>query len=180
MRGRKPKPTHLKLVQGNPGKRRIKNSPEPDKKRPPCPSFMKHEARKAWKYACDQLEKMGTLGSSDQAIIAGYCTQWEIMVLATRRLHEIAAEGDRRAIATAQANGREIPPERMKSGDYGHAFITQTTNGNLIQNPLFCIANAAWEKCTRYAAMLGFSPTDRARIDIEPPQPKSLREELMS
>lgn len=38
-RGRKPKPTELKLLEGNPAKRPLnKNEPNPEKKAPRCPT----------------------------------------------------------------------------------------------------------------------------------------------
>ena len=46
-RGRKPKPTHLKVLAGNPGKRPLpKNEPKPKPIAPRCPQWLDPIARK--------------------------------------------------------------------------------------------------------------------------------------
>lgn len=178
-RGRHPKDPKLRLVENNRGHRPIPNVPRPESSRPPCPMFLRHEARRAWRYACEQLERMGTLGSSDQGVIVTYCQQWEIAVLATRRMQDIAWEMDRRAAEKATQLGQEPAPGRMSRGDWSDAFLTQTTNGNVIQSALMGVANAAWKESVRCASLLGFSPSDRARINLPAPTGKSLREVLL-
>ena len=45
-RGRKPKPTALKVLEGNPGKRPLnENEPKPENKAPRCPSWLEQEAK---------------------------------------------------------------------------------------------------------------------------------------
>lgn len=49
-RGRKPKPTAVKVLEGNPGKRSLNTAePKPEKKAPRCPSWLEDEAKKEWK-----------------------------------------------------------------------------------------------------------------------------------
>jgi len=177
--GRRRKHPHLRALEGNPGKRNIPTPPKPESSRPPCPSFLQKEARRSWRYICHQLEKMGILGSSDQAIMVGYCIQWEIAVLAVRALQEQQREQDKITQQIARDLGKEIPPAKMAVGNWSDAFLAKTSNGNLVQQPLLGIANAAWDKCVRYASLLGCSPTDRAKISVEAPKGKSLREELL-
>lgn len=46
-RGRKPKPTAVKVLEGNPGKRSLNTrEPQPEKKAPRCPSWLEDEAKK--------------------------------------------------------------------------------------------------------------------------------------
>ena len=48
-RGRKPKPTHLKLIEGNPGKRPIRTGPErPTTAMPEPPDHLNADARTEW------------------------------------------------------------------------------------------------------------------------------------
>ena len=47
-RGRKPKPTALKMLEGNPGGRPLNTKePKPEKKAPRCPSWLEDEAKKS-------------------------------------------------------------------------------------------------------------------------------------
>ena len=48
-RGRKPKPTAVKMLEGNPGKRGLNaGEPKPEKKAHRCPAWLEAEAKKAW------------------------------------------------------------------------------------------------------------------------------------
>ncbi len=180
-RGRKPKHPDLRVIEGNRGKRPINmNIPRPPSSRPPCPAWLQPEALKAWKYLCEQLEKMGIIGTSDQAVMVCYCLDWEIMILASRRMQEIATDRDRKAADAAERAGKEPSPGRMKLGDWSDAMLATTGGGNVINNPLLGIANAARERLCKWASMLGLSPTDRAKLTIEAPKGKTLREELLS
>ena len=73
-RGRKPKPTALTVLEGNPGGRPLNpNEPKPAKKAPRCPSWLEDEAKKEWKRMGKTLEQMGLLTEMDMAAFAGYC-----------------------------------------------------------------------------------------------------------
>ena len=49
-RGRKPKPTALKALEGNPGKRPLnEHEPVPPKATLRCPAWLEAEAKKEWK-----------------------------------------------------------------------------------------------------------------------------------
>ena len=73
-RGRKPKPTALKVLEGNPGKRPLNElEPKPKKQAPSCPSWLEPEAKKEWKRMAKTLESIGLLTEIDKASFAGYC-----------------------------------------------------------------------------------------------------------
>ena len=58
--GRKPKPTSLKVLEGNPGKRALNDTePKPEKKAPKCPTWLNKEAKKEWKRIATELEALG-------------------------------------------------------------------------------------------------------------------------
>ena len=72
-RGRKPKPTAIKELEGNPGGRPLNpNEPRPDKKAPRCPSWLEEEAKKEWKRMGRMLEQAGLLTEMDMAAFAGW------------------------------------------------------------------------------------------------------------
>ena len=73
-KGRKPKPTKLKLLAGNPGKRPL-NTKEPDlgSFEADPPNYLDEIARECWDYYVPRLRKAGVLQSTDLAVIASFC-----------------------------------------------------------------------------------------------------------
>ena len=73
-RGRKPTPTAIKELEGNPGKRKLnENEPRPERKAPSCPKWLEPEAKKEWRRLAKKMELMGILTEVDMAAFAGYC-----------------------------------------------------------------------------------------------------------
>src|SRR5579859_506648 len=92
MRGRKPKPSRLKILQGNPGKRPLNDKePQPAAGRPSCPKALGGEARKEWNRVARALLRLGLLTHIDRAALAGYCQSWARWVFAEARLAEEGA-----------------------------------------------------------------------------------------
>ena len=80
MRGRKPKPTRLKVLAGNPGRRPInKREPHFGNRMPAPPAHLDRLARQEWKRMCTLLESARILGEADRDALAAYCvvfTRW--------------------------------------------------------------------------------------------------------
>ena len=79
-RGPPPKPTALKLLNGNAGKKPLNTrEPQPTIGTPHCPEWLSDEARKVWKRLVPQLRAMKVLTLIDADALAGYChtyTRW--------------------------------------------------------------------------------------------------------
>ena len=61
-RGRKPKPTAVKVLEGNPGKRPLNMfEPTPEKIAPECPSWLNDEAKAEWNRLVDKMVELGIL-----------------------------------------------------------------------------------------------------------------------
>ena len=59
---RKPTPTAIKELEGNPGKRPLNTKePKPEKKAPSCPKWLEPEAKKEWRRLAKQMEQIGIL-----------------------------------------------------------------------------------------------------------------------
>lgn len=147
MRGRKPKPTHLKLVTGNPGKRRL-NRAEPKLEAggvPQPPAELSSDARNEWRRVARQLHQAGLLAGLDRAALAAYCQAYARWRAAERAL-AVMAEKD-----------------PVTAG-----LLIKTSNGNAIQNPLVGIANKAAAAMVRFAAEFGMTPSARSRIEVAP------------
>lgn len=147
MRGRKPKPTHLKLIEGNPGKRKVnpvEPVPLPELHAPP--PFLPQEGQDEWKRVATELYNLGLLTIVDRTALAAYCHSYAIWKQATDAINQMAAR------------------DQLTRG-----LMIKTTNGNAIQNPLIGTANKAASDMVRYAAEFGMTPSARARISAQPP-----------
>ena len=72
-RGRKPKPTAMKELEGYPGKHPLNTSePKPNKKAPACPKWLEPEAKKEWRRLAKQMEAIGILTEVDMATGSRY------------------------------------------------------------------------------------------------------------
>ena len=144
-RGRKPKPTHLKVVTGNPGKRQInKNEPQPDLSTPAPPPHLSDEAKVEWGRVCDQLYRLKLLSDIDRASLAAYAQAYGRWVQAERALAKMA-----------------------ESDGVTKGLLVKTRNGNAIQNPLVGTANKAMADMMRYAAEFGMTPSARSRLTTD-------------
>ena len=71
MKGRKPKPTHLKVITGNPGRRPLnENAPQPTG-RPIKPAFVRGRAAKIW---AEYVERAFWLTEAESHILAAWCS----------------------------------------------------------------------------------------------------------
>jgi P27 family predicted phage terminase small subunit len=77
MAGRKPKPTAVKKLEGNPGKRKLNNKElDPQKRMPACPDWLMPEAKKEWERLAELMNQMDVLTEADMAAFAAYCQSY--------------------------------------------------------------------------------------------------------
>ena len=132
--GRKPKPTAIKRLKGNPGKRQLNEyEPKPGKKAPTCPLWLEVEAKKEWRRTARQLEELGILTEVDMAAFAGYC----------------------------QAYARWKEAEEFISR---HGTIVKTPSGYWQQVPQVSIAQTYLKIMNKIAEQFGLTPSARSRI----------------
>lgn len=117
MRGRPPKPTQLKIIAGNPGKRPLPaDEPKliPLNDDDPPESMYGAVSRKKWRELIGDLRKMGIIGTSDRETLARYCEEYETYRKAlskVRREGLTTAAGDAHPLLRVvdQCMGRMIP-----------------------------------------------------------------------
>jgi phage terminase small subunit len=87
MPGRRPKPTAIRRLEGNPGKRAWNHhEPEPPDAQPRCPGHLSPVAQREWRRLAGTLHKMGVLTTVDRAALAGYCAAYGRWAEAEERL----------------------------------------------------------------------------------------------
>lgn len=148
-RGRKPKHPNLKVLEGNPGKRKINTDiPQAPNDLPEPPPELCADALAEWHRMLPGLAAMGVLSSVDRGVFSAYCQAWGRWVSAERTLRAMAEK------------------DQVTKG-----LLIKTSNGNFIQNPLVGIANKSASDYVRFAAELGLSPSARSRINMNPGGP---------
>ena len=76
MRGRRPKPTSLKLIEGNPGKRPLdRNEPRPSPGVPTCPAHLNPSAKAEWKRLARQMLTLGMITDLDRSVLAKFMAE---------------------------------------------------------------------------------------------------------
>ena len=72
MRGRKPVPTHLKVLRGNPGKRRLNDQePKPEGELADPPEWMSESQKQGWIYAIENAPD-GLLKKLDRSALVAW------------------------------------------------------------------------------------------------------------
>lgn len=141
-RGRKPKPSNLKVISGTDrADRRNEAEPQVSIAMPDAPAHLCKEALVEWNRVCREMYDAGILSGLDRAGLAAYC----------------------------QAYGRWVRAEeslaRMAERDpVTNGLMIKTQSGNAIQNPLVGSANKAMADMMKYAAEFGMTPSARSRI----------------
>lgn len=136
MAGRRPKPSHLRLLQGNPGKRALNaNEPQPKQEAPTPPEHLSETAMKEWSRMSEQLLRLGLLTVVDRAAFAAYCTVYARWVEAEEAL--------------------------KKTGP-----VVRAPSGFPILSPYYTVANQSLQQMRAYLIEFGLTPASRSRISV--------------
>lgn len=136
-RGRPPKPSAQKRLDGNPGKRAVNHKePMPTEGEPELPSHLDAEASAEWHRLIPELTALGVITIVDKGVLASYCMAWSRWVKAELMI--------------------------QKSSE-----VLQSDSGGLYQNPYLAVANRAMEQMRTFGAAMGLDPSSRSRLQIE-------------
>lgn len=134
--GRPPKPTRIKELTGNPGRRPLNTrEPQPELGAPTRPEWLLPEAKREWNRVVPQLERLGLLAKVDRALLAAYCQCWARYV---------------RAEADITANGTTFETDKGYEGP----------------RPAVGIAAKMIQQMTVLSAKFGLTPSDRGRMQL--------------
>lgn len=139
MRGRKPKPTAIKELTGNPGKRALnKKEPKPAAGAPVCPAHLKGPARTEWQRLIAELAEMKLLSKVDRAELALCASAWGMYVKACNKIEK---EGE----------------------------VIISDKGGMYQNPWVGIRNKSMEQVHKFYTEFGLTPSSRVRVKVDAP-----------
>lgn len=136
----KPKPTALKLLSGNPGKRKLpENEPKPKVVAPRPPTSLSSESKKVWRKLVKPLAAVGIMTELDIMMLAALC---DIEV--------------RYQLAQDQISGSD-------------QCTQMTPNGMEIQSVWIGIANKCLDQKIKILTEFGMSPSSRTKIQVATP-----------
>jgi P27 family predicted phage terminase small subunit len=141
MKGPPPKPTALKLLEGNPGKRALNQSePTLAVAEPTCPEHLDEDAKREWKHIVPILMKMRVLTEADEAMLGIWCQTYSTLMDLQRRI--------------------------AKTGT-----LYTTKKGGFVQsNPLFLQMLKCINVIGKISAEFGLTPSARVRLHAAPEQ----------
>ena len=135
------KPTNLKVLEGNPGKRPLpENEPKPAPKAPKRPSWLTGEGRKMWDRLAPKLEKVGLLTEVDGEAFAAACQSWKDYVDCQKVIKK-----------------------------HGRTYKYKNQGGfeNETERPEVKAANKALEQFRSFCREFGLTPASRAKIEVQ-------------
>mgnify|MGYP000935816214 CR=1 FL=1 len=138
----RPTPTILRLVKGNPGRRKInKREPKPRRVVPSCPAYLSDSGKIAWGRLTVILDRIGVLTEADALALERLCDCYSD-ILASREL----IERDGRTYRTVNESGQEL----MKA------------------NPAVAQLRAAESAFRSYLIEFGLTPAARSKVTAAP------------
>ena len=136
--GRKPKPTQLKVVGGNPGNRPLnQDEPKPKASNHRAPAGLSKLAAKHWRTVAKQLHEARILTDLDKPALVLYCEAW--------------------------ARWRDATDQVEQRG-----MLVKAPSGYPMQNPYLAIANKAFDHLQKMLVEFGMTPSSRSRIQVQP------------
>jgi len=141
-RGRKPKPTALRLLEGNPGKRPLPaDEPKPGLVVPRCPPELSDEAKREWRRVTGEFAALGMVSRLDRAGLATYCEAWAHWLDAQEKLRKFGV-------------------------------VIQGKGGRAIPSPYLSVARQSFREMLALLSEFGMTPAGRTRVASQPaPQP---------
>lgn len=137
-KGRKPTPSHLKVVRGTDrADRRNDNEPRPLRSRPSAPAHMTDRGREAWGYVVGILDRMGILTEADALAVELLCE--------------------------ARADWLSARDEIDRSG--GETYVTDA--GLIKAHPAVAMRNDAARRMQSLLAEFGMSPSSRSKVSAK-------------
>ncbi len=137
MRGRKPKPTALKLIAGNPGKRALNaHEPQPRADLAASPAWLTERQQATWREVVE-LSPPGLLKDVDASVFAVWVVAFDLYQEASEKL--------------------------ARTG----MLIKAPNTGVPMQSPYLAIVNRQAQIMLKAAAEMGFTPASRSRVVVK-------------
>lgn len=143
--GRRPKPTALHLIAGNPSKKHLNDAePHPSPLSPDRPDWLTPLAVQIWDQTVEELRAMGTLAHSDEAAIASYCQLYARYQQAEQVIETLGPYYEQIFVDGAGVEHKKI-----------------------VAHPSVKVAKDSQAAMRAYITLLGLDPSSRSRLKVQ-------------
>lgn len=151
MQGRKPKPTRMKILAGNPGKRPLNNrEPQPTVGKSKCPVWMSPKAKLAFRELSEVLcDELGVLTVADRKALELLCDAYSEY---------------RDARDYVRKNGATYETHSVTGKDEEGVPVLTTV---VRKRPQVDMASDAWKRVKGMLVEFGLTPSSRTRLVID-------------
>lgn len=158
-RGPPPKPTRLRILNGNASRRPLNaDEPRPAEREPEQPAWLTGEAKTEWARIVPELKLLRLLTVVDRAALTAYCQAWAELAECTRLLEQ---EG---RIFYEPVIGKK----KNKKG-----VETLEVVGNKVKaHPICRLQRDAFARVKAFLGEFGLSPASRSKVQAPPAEEK--------
>lgn len=162
-KGRRPLPTAVKALRGNPGKREL-NEAEPivGAGDPVCPEGLHADAKKEWDEILPILKRMKVITAADSKALAAYCNLFHRWQQAEREIERL---GIMLGAPVLLEQWVENVADPSKSG-----FVKTVAGIEYKKNPAVGISFEAQKAMKSFLIEFGLTPASRGKLHVEKPK----------
>jgi P27 family predicted phage terminase small subunit len=152
-RGRRPKPTAVKELAGNPGHRPLNASePQPRASRATTPRGLGAEGGRFWRKYAPALAALGVLTEVDEPALRMAAEHFELALRAAKEL--------RQGVVIPSHDGTQ--EATIQTG-----LLMEDADGNLRKNPLLQVLRDQSAALRSYLTEFGMTPAARSKLHVE-------------
>lgn len=179
-RGPPPKPTRLKVLQGNPGHRAL-NKDEPTPPAPPpggikVPSWLKGKGRTFWRQIQPILDEMGVMTTADPQALALLC---DVLAEYVEARDLVRRYGMTYESQTMNAHTKRVLNAEEEPDEDEDVFDPNAMSVMIRPRPEVRIASDAWRRARAMMQEFGLTPSARTRVKGDPKDEEDEFEQMM-
>jgi P27 family predicted phage terminase small subunit len=167
LRGPAPKPTALRILEGNRSKSPL-NAREPqfDSQIPICPPHLDAQAKKEWARLAPALVQVKILTEVDYMALGNLCQAYSTMAQAQKLLNKQGILLEQK-IKTPKDQGIDELVDGKKPKKKPGRPKRESSGGIFYQNPLLTVVNRQAEIIVKYCREFGLTPSSRSRLTVD-------------
>lgn len=153
MAGRKRKPTHIRILEGNAGHRPLSaQEPKPERGVPTCPKHLSPRGKQVFRKLGRTLDEIGVITKADGLALELLVSAYDEYRDARDLIHDAAAE-------------KKFEAQQLVETKDGLVYKTFTELGFILRpHPANALATNAWRRTAAMLSEFGLTPASRSKV----------------